>query len=328
MKPLRILIWHVHGSYLYYLTSRSQHDFYLPSKPDRKSDYSGKWGHLPWGENVHDVPINEVKNLDLDAVIFQLPSEYLNDQYDILSPAQRRLPKIYLEHEAPQEKPADSVHFIDDPNTLIVHVTPFNKLMWNTRRTPSIVIEHGVMVPESARYTGEFDRGLVVINHLAERGRRLGADVYLEAAKQLPLDLVGLESEKLLNGRGEILHGQLPDFEKRYRFLFTPIRYGSLALGVVEAMMIGLPVVGLATTEMATVIENGVSGYVDTRVENLVTGMKILLKDTALAFEMGQQARRTAEKRFHINRFTSDWDNALDLVCGRSSTRSLVEVEA
>lgn len=33
--------------------------------------------------------------------------------------------------------------------------------------------------------------------------------------------------------------------------------------------MVGLPIIGLATTEMVTVVENG-SGYVDTDVDKLV----------------------------------------------------------
>ncbi len=41
--------------------------------------------------------------------------------------------------------------------------------------------------------------------------------------------------------------------------------------------MLGLPVIGLATTEMATVIENGVSGYVDTDLDALIAHMQRLI---------------------------------------------------
>jgi hypothetical protein len=56
------------------------------------------------------------------------------------------------------------------------------------------VIEHGVLVPESARYTGELARGLVVVNHLRRRGRRLGADVFEQVRRhglQLMLGIDG-----------------------------------------------------------------------------------------------------------------------------------------
>jgi len=40
------------------------------------------------------------------------------------------------------------------------------------------------------------------------------------------------------------------------RFFFNPIRYTSLGLAVCEAMMVGMPIIGLATTEMATTVQN------------------------------------------------------------------------
>lgn len=316
MRSLRILTWHVHGSYLYYLTAKSKHQFYVPSKPDRSGDYVGRWGHIPWGPNVHDVPVDEVKNLKLDCVIYQRPRQYLSDQYDILSDHQLRLPKIYIEHDPPWESPTEQRHWVDDPNTLLVHVTPFNQLMWNSGRTPTMVIDHGVIVPAGIHYTGELNRGIVVINHIVRRGRRLGLDVYQRAHAEVPLDLVGMASDEVPGGIHEVTHALLPAFEARYRFLFNPIRWTSMGLSVIEAMMIGMPIVGLATTEMSTAIENGVSGYVDTDIGKVVDKMKELLRDPAEAKRLGEGARRHAMERFNIERFMADWDRALALATG------------
>src|SRR5690606_22183210 len=104
------------------------------------------------------------------------------------------------------------------------------------------------IAPDSA-YTGKYEKGIVVINNLNERGRRLGLDIFLRAREHVPLDLIGMDTKKI-GGLGEILHPQLSDFIKDYRFMFNPIRYTSLGLAVIEAMMVGLPVVGLATTEL------------------------------------------------------------------------------
>src|SRR5581483_6596543 len=103
----------------------------------------------------------------------------------------------------------------------------------------------------------------------------------------------------------------------RYRFFFNPIRYTSLALAVCEAMALGMPVVGLATTEMATAVENGVSGYVDTRLDVLAERMRALLADRELAARLGEGARRTAASRFGLGRFAREWDAALRAVAGR-----------
>jgi len=313
MRRLKILTWHTHGSYLYYLT-QAPHDFYVLSRPGRPAGYGGRSGHMPWGDNVHDMPIDEVQRAEFDCILFQDDPQYLKDQYLYLTPAQRSLPRIYLEHDPPRENPTEQPHPVDDPHMLLVHVTPFNALMWNNGKTPVRVIEHGVIVPQGVAYRGELARGLVVVNHLARRGRRLGGDIFLQAREQAPLDLVGMGADEL-GGIGEILHAQLPAFAADYRFLFNPIRYTSLGLAVIEAMMIGMPVVGLATTEMATAIENGVSGYVDTDLRKLVAHMRRLIDDPAHARALGEGARRSACERFGIERFVADWNEAFKMVC-------------
>jgi glycosyltransferase involved in cell wall biosynthesis len=182
--------------------------------------------------------------------------------------------------------------------------------MWDSGRTATRVIDHGIAIPPDVGYTGELRRGIVVVNDLAMRGRRLGADLFLHAAKRIPLDLVGMSAERL-GGIGEIPRSRLPEFEARYRFFFNPIRYTSLGLAIVEAMMVGLPIIGLATTELVTVIRNGENGFIDTDVDALVDCMKELLADAALARRLGEAARASALERFGIDRFVADWQDAL-----------------
>src|SRR5947209_8943185 len=202
MRRLRVLTWHIHGSYLFAL-AHVPVELFLPRRSDPRGGYGGRAGAFAWPDNVHEVPVEQVPELDLDCVLFQSRSAYLQDQFAILSPAQRRLPAVYLEHDPPREHPTDTRHVVDDPNVLLVHVTPFNALMWDSGRTPTRVIPHGVLVPEGIRYTGELPRGLVVINHLRERGRRLGADVFLRVREEIPLDLAGMDAESL-GGPGEV----------------------------------------------------------------------------------------------------------------------------
>jgi hypothetical protein len=314
MRRLNVLTWHTHGSYLYYL-SHAPHEFHVLSKPDRPPGYGGRCGHIPWGDNVHDLPLEQARHRQFDCILFQDDHQWQKDQYEILTPAQRALPRIYLEHDPPRAHPTDTRHLVDDPDVLVVHVTPFNALMWDNGRTPTRVIEHGVRIPAGVSYQGDLERGLVVTNHLDRRGRRMGPDLFLQARSQLPLELVGMAAEEL-GGLGEIEHAQLPAFASRYRFLFSPIRYSSLGLAVIEAMMVGLPVVALATAEMATVIENGVSGYADTNLATLVERMRLLLREPGLARDLGDGARRRARERFSIERFSADWNAALRHVTG------------
>lgn len=319
MRRLKVLTWHTHGAYLHYL-SHAPHDFYVLSKPGHPPGYGGRCGSMPWRDNLIELPAERARHHEFDCILFQDDPQWEKDQYELLTPAQRALPRIYLEHDPPMAHPASTRHPVDDPEVLLVHVTPFNALMWDNGRTPVRVIEHGVTIAPEVHYSGELARGLVVTNHLARRGRRMGPDLFLQARQSVPLDLVGMAAHEL-GGLDEIAHARLPAFMARYRFLFSPIRYSSLGLAVIEAMMAGLPVVALATTEMATVVENGVSGYAATDLASLIGHMQALLDDPALARHLGEGARRTARDRFSIGRFSSDWDAALRHVTGLGTTR-------
>jgi glycosyltransferase involved in cell wall biosynthesis len=320
MRPIRVLTWHVHGNYLLYL-AQANVEFVLPFDPVRGAGYGGRGSTFPFGANVVEIPAGEVRNESLDCVLFQTRQNWERDQHDILLQAQRRLPRIYLQHDPPWEDPVNEQHWSNDPEGLLVHVTPFNALMWDSGRTPARVIEHGVFIHPSVRFTGEKARGIVVVNNLARRGRRLGADVFDSIRRSVPLDLVGMESESL-DGLGEIFPPMLPQFVSQYRFFFNPIRWTSLGLAVIEAMMAGVPIVGLATTELVTVIRNGESGFLDTNPGRLVEPMQALLTDVHEAKRLGSHARRVARERFAIGRFAREWEGVFSEVTGRQIGQS------
>jgi hypothetical protein len=304
-RPLRVMTWHIHGSYLYYLT-QTPVEFYLPVKSGKQEGYGGSSGSLPWGKNVYDIPAEKMKDVEFDCILFQSRKNFTEDQFELLTERQRQLPKIYLEHDPPREVPTDTKHIVDDPSMHLIHVTHFNHLMWDNNRTSTKVIEHGVLIPDHIQYTGEIAKGIVVINGIGKRGRRLGLDIFQKVREEIPLDLIGMESEAM-GGLGEIPNTEVASFISRYRFFFNPIRYTSLGLSVCEAMMAGMPIIGLATTEMSPTIENDVSGYIHTDINYLIEKMKLLLKDPKKAKLLSEGAKSSASKKFNIERFKKDW---------------------
>jgi hypothetical protein len=307
---MKIFTWHIHGSYLYFL-SQGDYEIYIPVTATRKEEgYYGRGNTFPFGANVIEIPFEEVPHTQFDCILFQTNRNYLVDQFLLLSEEQRNLPRIYLEHDPPRNHPVDTRHIMQDREMLFVHVTHFNKLMWDNGSINTHVIEHGVIEPR-AHYTGELEKGIVVINNLPARGRLLGLDIFLEVRKHVPLDLVGMGSEGL--SLGEVLHPQLPEFTSRYRFFFNPIRWTSLGLAICEAMMIGIPVVGLATTELSSVINNGQSGFIHTDIYYLIEKMKLLLENRQHAVELGKAGKRIAKERFNIERFTHEWKELFQL---------------
>jgi hypothetical protein len=90
MRRLRIFTWPNYPGYCEAL-ARLPHELYFPAPGTRRQK--------------------------LDCVIFQDESQYLDGQFEVLSPAQRRLPKIYVEHEPPREHPVESRHKVTDSDT-------------------------------------------------------------------------------------------------------------------------------------------------------------------------------------------------------------------
>lgn len=265
MRRLRILTWDSHPRYLR-LLSRVPHDFVIAARA------------------------RSIRRQRLDLVLFQAARQYLDEQYALLSPAQRRLPQIYLEHEPPREHPVDSRHGACTPDVLVVHVSAFNRLMWDNGAAPVRVIEHGVPDP-GARYSGELARGIVAREAIERGGRRLGADVLLEVARTVPLE------------RRAVLQGA-------YRFLFDPARHASPDPALIEAMMMGMPVVALASGPSAGLVRDGLSGFADADPARLAAKMHELLRDPAAARVLGREARREALERFGLERFVADWNRA------------------
>lgn len=311
---LNILTWHVHGSYLDNLC-QAPHNWYLPVKPGRPVGYGGKGATFEWPDWVTEVPAEQVRGLDLDLILYQSVPNYTEDQYEILSPAQRTLPRIYLEHNVPRPHAVATQHPVDDPDVLLVHVTHYNRLMWDAGRTPTTVIEHGVCIPPGVRYSGELERGVVVVNGLQNRPRIAGYDLVQQVRERVPLDLIGMGTEEL-GGLGDVPHLALPACEAQYRFFWHPIRYTSLGLAMLEAMMLGMPVLCFAVTEHPRVIQDGVNGFVSSDVEELVDRMHILLRDPVVAAEIGRRGRQVAEERYNIQRFVRDWDRVLQATAG------------
>ncbi len=194
---------------------------------------------------------------------------------------------------------------------LLVHVTHFNRLMWDNSRTPTVVVEHNVAIEPSARYTGRLDRGITVVNGIAKRPRIAGYDIFLAARERVPLDIAGMGTQAS-GGLGDIPYRDLHQRVAEYRFLFSPIRYTSLPLAVIEALALGMPVVALATTELPTVIQDGVHGYLSYDPEALIERMRELIADPALARRLGENARALAQARFGLEQFARDWNAAFE----------------
>jgi glycosyltransferase involved in cell wall biosynthesis len=259
---------------------------------------------------VRECSPEELRELDLDAVVLQRPHELeLARSWTGRRPG-RDLPALYVEHNAPQGRIGEMRHPVADrPELTLVHVTHFNDLFWEAGSTPTRVIEHGIVDP-GYRYTGEMARAAAVINEAPRRARVTGTDLLPRLADEAgPIDLFGMDAARL-GGIEDVPQQALHDEIARRRVYVHPIRWTSLGLSLIEAMQLGMPVVALATTEAPEAVPAG-AGVLSTRVDVLARAIREFVADPDRARETGLAARRFARARYGLERFIEDWDGLL-----------------
>ncbi len=301
---MNILIWHVHGSWTTSLV-HGPHTYLIPRLPDRGPDGAGRpsrAGTFHWPEHAVEVSPHQCREREVDIVVLQRPHE------EGLLPTwlgPRDVPKIYVEHNAPQGRIGELRHpMADRADLLLVHVTHFNDLFWDAGTTRTTVVEHGIPDP-GERYSGDVEAAAVVINSPVRRGRVTGTDLLPRFARAGRVDLFGMESEPL--GGLDLPQTELHTAMARRRLYLHPLRWTSLGLSLVEAMHLGMPIVGLATTEAVQAVP-GRGGVLSTDVEVLCTVMRELLADPDRARQMGRAARAAALERYALSRFLADWE--------------------
>ena len=304
---MRVLLWHVHGSYTTALV-QGPHEYLLPLLPDRGPDGRGRALTWEWPPNAIELTPEEARDAEVDLVVLQRPEELdgLCEQWLGGRRPGRDLPAVYLEHNAPQGRIAEMRHpAADRPDLTLVHVTHFNDLFWDAGATPTRVIEHGVPDP-GYRYTGVLPRAVTALNEPVRRGRVTGTDLLERLRGVVDVDLFGIGAAELGGVEDppqSVLHEEMP----RRRVYLHPIRWTSLGLTLIEAMLLGMPVVGLATTEAPEAVPPE-AGFLSTDVDRVAAELRRLVADPDEARERGLAARRVALERFGLERFLSDWE--------------------
>jgi glycosyltransferase involved in cell wall biosynthesis len=273
---------------------------------------------------VVELSPDALATAEVDVVVVQRPEdEVLARQWLGGRVPGRDVPLVWLEHNAPQGRINELRHPAADRDDLsIVHVTPTNALFWDTGTTATRVIEHGVLQPV-ARWTGELERVAVVVNEPLRRGRVTGTDLVLDLARSFPVDVFGMGARELAEaaraaGCSITPYEDLPQPElhaevARRRVYFHPYRWTSLGLALIEAMMLGCPVVAVGTLEVPEAVPPE-AGVVSTRIDVLGNGLRALLQDPEEAARRGKAARAAARCRYGIGRFLDDWDRLLQEV--------------
>jgi glycosyltransferase involved in cell wall biosynthesis len=313
---MRVLLWHVHGSWTTSFV-QGEHEYVLPLSPDRGPDGLGRARTWTWPATVVEVPVDKLRDTDFDVVLLQRPHEpELAERWTGRRPG-RDVPAVYVEHNTPGGDVPFTRHPLADQSAIpVVHVTHFNRLFWDCGDAPTDVVEHGIVDP-GHRYSGELPRAAVAINDPVRRGRAVGTDLLPGLSQTVPVDVFGMNVDALretlalpparLGTHQDLTQDRLHEELARRRVYVHTARWTSLGLSLLEAMHLGMPVVALATTESGRAVPS-TAGVLSTRPEELAAAAQRLVADPDLAREVGDAARTVALARYGLRRFLDDWD--------------------
>jgi hypothetical protein len=324
---MKVLVWHVYGSWM---TSFVQggHDYLVPVLPDRGPDGRGRAHTWDWPPKVREITPEELAEAEVDVVVLQRPHEVaLAERWLGGRRPGREIPAVYVEHNCPQGPVNGMLHPVASAGWAgigLVHVTHFNQLFWDSAEVPTWVVPHGVPDPGWC-YSGERARAAVVVNEPLSRRRVTGTDLLAPLSVAAPLDVFGIGADRavaVLGAGGKTpltayedlpqhrLHQELAE----RRVYLHPYRWTSLGLSLIEAMLLGMPVVALATTEVVEAVPSG-AGVLSNDLARLADGLRTLIADRDAAEAAGRVGRAAALAQFGLDRFCDDWDQVLKQVC-------------
>lgn len=315
---MRILLWHVHGSWADAFV-HGDHEYLLPTLPE-----GGAWGlgraGRDWPESVREVHPDHLRAAGVDVVLLQRPEEMAVAERLLGGRLGRDVPAVFVEHNTPKGDVPNTVHPLAGQSEIpIVHVTHFNELMWDNGEAPTTVVEHGIRDP-GYRYTGELERLAFVTNEPVRRWRVTGTDLLPGFTAAAPVDVFGMKADGVAEALGlgddriaavgdlgrESLHSEMA----RRRAYIHPVRWTSLGLSLLEAMHLGMPIIALAATEAIRAVPPA-AGIISTNMSELYDAAHRLIADANEARRTGDEARAFALSHYGLDRFLTDWDRVL-----------------
>ncbi|MBN9748308.1 glycosyl transferase [Amycolatopsis sp. A1MSW2902] len=300
---MRILLWHVHGSWTDAFV-RGRHEYFVPASPE-----GAPWGLGLAGRDwpgVTEVPVDRLADARPDVVVLQRPEEAAFVRPQLGS----RVPMVYVEHNAPRHGAAVSRHPMAGQDEVpIVHVTSYNALMWDNGIAPVVVIPHGIPDP-GERYTGELPAGAAMINEPRRRARVTGADLLPAFREIAPVNVFGMGTDGLPGGQGDVRPPRLHDELARHRVYLHTARWTSLGLSLLEAMHLGMPIVAVASTEAPAAVPPD-AGVCSADIEVLARRFRELVHEPDFAVLAGKAAREHALAHFGLDAFLERWDRLL-----------------
>jgi glycosyltransferase involved in cell wall biosynthesis len=183
------------------------------------------------------------------------------------------------------------------------------------------IVTSGVHVDSYPPYDGRTPSGIRVANQILDRRDYFLWDFHVEAFGDVPMRLVG-HNPGMPGVERSTSWDDLKALLAQHRFYVHtahPHLEDGFNMAMMEAMASGLPVLG--NCHPSSPVEDGVSGFLSDDPKELRAHALRLLADRELAARMGQEARRTAARRFSSRKFVVGVHKAIGKAQKKWNTR-------
>jgi glycosyltransferase involved in cell wall biosynthesis len=325
----RLLVFDCHEAWAYQLQA-------LPYPMDVVVGLRGRQND-GWDEGIRPAPRN-ARLVRLDEVL-RTPQKYqciiANNLTDLLDAKSLAGPRLLVVHETldgalREQGSGIPAHEFRTAVSQYVRMTGTHVVAVSKLKGRSWGFEEDI-VPLSADpaaylpWSGDLARGLRVANHIHRRPRILLWEFHKQAFGDLPVTLVGKNSD-LSGVQPSANWDDLKETFRRHRFYIhtaDPALEDGYNMATLEAMAAGLPIVG--NCHPTSPVEHGVSGFLSDDAMELRGYAERLLADRELAGRMGQAGRKTVAEYFSGLQFREGFSRSIE--CARQKWQDRASLE-
>lgn len=306
---MRIFIWHHHATYYAHLCALG----YKFITPEPATSGKNRWPVPSKLLSQHAIRLTrpgELSIRDIDVAIVQSIDELRSLPAWLIGWEVGCKPLIFLEHELPEGPVEVMRHPAADEQVVYVFGSSIHEVMWDLGGRPSHVIALG-MEDLGYRWSPPDDYRVVsVVNQANQRGRIAGLDLMLELRRSHDLSVMGGGSEAL-GGPGwlesrETVWARV----SQHSAYFHPFRWTTFGYSLLEAMVMGLPSVALATAPILEAFGSDELVLCSTTL-NMRSAFDALAADPVLARRTGLKGRECVRERFGMDKFLTRWQELL-----------------
>ncbi len=299
-RSLRIADWYVHQGHQYEFF-KTGHSFFLIGADGNRPKWNQK--HRP--KNKNSIFINEKRALTskYDVVMVRSPIHMRRYRQFVKSGA---TPIAVMQTTSPYKVPVQTKHVVWNSYEVMKR--------WKDTMPGK---EHHYIVhgydPDQFKMLDLEKNGriLSVANVFKRRGDIMGYPLWNKLNKGFKnCDIVGHGNEDLSKDIREAESlDELIEFYNTYSIYLNTTKESAMPRSRAEAAMCGMPIVTTKNFDISRYFINGKNAIVTNDINEMRSGIKMLLESEAMREDYGEMAREVAMKHFHIDDYLQKWDS-------------------